>query len=93
MEIFCLTDQQVICSLCLNDEHKEHDIVSAAAEMSKKKKELGVSRQNIQQRIQNKRKVKVLQQEVEAINLSADKAVRESESTCTELSISLRKKL
>ncbi|KAF3848759.1 hypothetical protein F7725_015256 [Dissostichus mawsoni] len=57
MEIFCLTDQQVICSLCLNDEHKEHDIVSAAAEMSKKKKELGVSQQNIQQRIQYEEKL------------------------------------
>ncbi|XP_034066687.1 tripartite motif-containing protein 29-like [Gymnodraco acuticeps] len=86
MEIFCCTDQKCICILCLNDEHKQHYIVSAAAEFTEKKKKLGVSRQNIQQRIQNEEKiVKQFQQEVDAINLSADKAVRESELTCTEL--------
>ncbi|XP_034066724.1 tripartite motif-containing protein 16-like [Gymnodraco acuticeps] len=86
MDIFCRTDKKVICILCLNDEHKEHNIVSAAAEMSKKKKKLGVSRQNIQQRIQNKEKhVKQFQQEVDAINLSAYEAVWDSELTCTEL--------
>ncbi|XP_033952315.1 tripartite motif-containing protein 16-like [Pseudochaenichthys georgianus] len=82
MEIFCLTDQQCICVLCSIGEHKGHDTVSAAAEMSKKQKELGVSRQNIQQRIQNEEKiVKELLPEVKAINLSADKAVME----CTEI--------
>ncbi|XP_010773357.1 LOW QUALITY PROTEIN: tripartite motif-containing protein 16-like [Notothenia coriiceps] len=79
MEIFCRTDQQVICSFCSIGEHKEHNTVSAAAEMSKKKKELGVSRQNIQQRILKRGKdLKLLLPEVKAINLSADEAVRES---------------
>ncbi|XP_071389240.1 tripartite motif-containing protein 16-like [Centroberyx affinis] len=86
MKIFCRTDQQCICYLCSMDEHKGHDTVSAAAERTERQKELGVSRQKIQQRIQDKeRDMKVLQQEVEAINLSADKAVKDSEKIFTEL--------
>ncbi|XP_029911545.1 tripartite motif-containing protein 16-like isoform X2 [Myripristis murdjan] len=86
MKIFCRTDQQCICYLCSMDEHKGHDNVSAAAERTEKQEELGLSQQKIQQRIQDTEKdVKVLQQEVEAINRSADKAVEDSEKIFTEL--------
>uniref|UniRef100_A0A3Q3EE44 E3 ubiquitin/ISG15 ligase TRIM25-like n=1 Tax=Labrus bergylta TaxID=56723 RepID=A0A3Q3EE44_9LABR len=86
MKVFCRTDQQSICLLCLMDEHKGHDTVSAAAERSERQRELEVSRQNIQQRIQDREKdVKLLQQEVEAINGSADKTVGNSEKIFTEL--------
>ncbi|XP_065809657.1 tripartite motif-containing protein 16-like [Labrus bergylta] len=86
MKMFCRTDQQSICYLCSVDEHKGHDTVSAAAERSEKQRELEVSRQNIQQRIQDREKdVKLLQQEVEDINGSADKTVGNSEKIFTEL--------
>ncbi|XP_051242636.1 tripartite motif-containing protein 16 isoform X2 [Dicentrarchus labrax] len=86
MKMFCRTDQQCICYLCSVDEHKGHDTVSAAAERSERQRELEVSRQNIQQRIQDREKdVKELQQEVEAINRSADKAVEDSEKIFTQL--------
>ncbi|KAI3371470.1 hypothetical protein L3Q82_023567 [Scortum barcoo] len=69
MKMFCRTDQQSICYLCSVEEHKGHDTVSAAAERTERQRELEVSRQNIQQRIQDREKdVKELQQEVEAIN-------------------------
>ncbi|XP_063325653.1 tripartite motif-containing protein 16-like [Pelmatolapia mariae] len=81
MKIFCRTDQQSICFVCTMDEHKGHETVPAAAERTEKQKEL-----NIQQRIQEREKdVKLLQQEVEAINGSADKAVEDSEKMFTEL--------
>ncbi|KAI3354154.1 hypothetical protein L3Q82_018484, partial [Scortum barcoo] len=68
------------------DEHKGHDTVSAAAERTERQRELEVSRQNIQQRIQDREKdVKELQQEVEAINRSADKAVEDSEKIFSQL--------
>ncbi|XP_034534262.1 tripartite motif-containing protein 16-like [Notolabrus celidotus] len=86
MKIFCRTDQQSICYLCLMDEHKGHDTVSAAAERTERQRGLEGSRLNIQQRIQDREKdVKLLQQEVEAINGSADKAVEHSEEMFTEL--------
>ncbi|KAM6992829.1 tripartite motif-containing protein 16-like [Tautogolabrus adspersus] len=92
MKMFCRTDQQSICYLCSVDEHKGHDTVSASAERSERQRELEVSRQNIQQRIQDTEKdVKLLQQEVEAINGSADKTVGNSEKIFTEL-IRLMKK-
>ncbi|XP_026006488.1 E3 ubiquitin/ISG15 ligase TRIM25-like [Astatotilapia calliptera] len=86
MKMFCRTDQQSICYLCSVDEHKGHDTVSAAAERTERQRELEVSRQNIQQRIQDREKdVKLLQHDVEAINQSADQTVEHSEKIFTEL--------
>ncbi|XP_030607187.1 tripartite motif-containing protein 16-like isoform X3 [Archocentrus centrarchus] len=86
MKMFCRTDQQSICYLCSVDEHKGHHTVSAAAERTERQRELEVSRLNIQQRIQDREKhVKLLQQEVEAINQSAHKTVEHSEKIFTEL--------
>uniref|UniRef100_A0A665XGD8 Tripartite motif-containing protein 16-like n=1 Tax=Echeneis naucrates TaxID=173247 RepID=A0A665XGD8_ECHNA len=63
-----------------------HDTVSAAAERTERQRELELSRQQIQQRIQDRDKdVKLLQQEVEAINGSADKAVEDAEKIFTQL--------
>uniref|UniRef100_A0A3Q3ERQ5 RING-type domain-containing protein n=1 Tax=Labrus bergylta TaxID=56723 RepID=A0A3Q3ERQ5_9LABR len=85
-ENVCSRHDESICYLCSVDEHKGHDTVSAAAERSERQRELEVSQQNIRQRIQDREKdVKLLQQEVEAINGSADKTVGNSEKIFTEL--------
>ncbi|KAM6919102.1 tripartite motif-containing protein 16-like [Xenentodon cancila] len=86
MKMFCRTDQKCICYLCSVDEHRGHDTVSAAAERTERQREMEVSRQQIQQKIQDREKdVKRLQQEVEAINQSADQTVEDSEKMFTEL--------
>ncbi|XP_061587363.1 tripartite motif-containing protein 16-like [Cololabis saira] len=93
MNMFCRTDQKSICYLCSVEEHKGHDIVSAAAERTERQREMEVSRQQIQQEIQDREKdVKLLQQEVEAINQSADKTVEDSEEIFTELISLLQKR-
>ncbi|XP_060934061.1 tripartite motif-containing protein 16-like [Limanda limanda] len=86
MKMFCRTDQQCICYLCSVEEHKDHDTVSAAAERTKRQRELRRRRRTIQQRVQDTEKdVKLLQQEEEDVNGSADKAVEDSEEIFTEL--------
>ncbi|XP_039676314.1 tripartite motif-containing protein 16-like [Perca fluviatilis] len=86
MKMFCRTDQQLICYLCLMDKHKGHDTISAAEERTERQKKLEGSRQTIQQRIQDREKdVKLLQQQAEAIDRASDKAVEDSEKIFTEL--------
>ncbi|XP_027876009.1 E3 ubiquitin/ISG15 ligase TRIM25-like isoform X2 [Xiphophorus couchianus] len=93
IDIFCRKDKKCICYLCSVDEHKGHDTVSAAAERTERQRELEERRGNIQQRIQDREKdVKLLQQEVEAINHSADKTVEDSEKIFTELIRLLQKR-
>ncbi|XP_005796692.2 tripartite motif-containing protein 16-like [Xiphophorus maculatus] len=93
MKMFCRTDQKCICLICLMEEHKGHDTVSAAVERTERQRELEERRGNIQQRIQDREKdVKLLQQEVEAINRSADKTVEDSEKIFTELIRLLQKR-
>ncbi|XP_069026219.1 tripartite motif-containing protein 16-like [Embiotoca jacksoni] len=86
MKMFCRTDRQSICSLCSVDEHKDHDTVSAAAERTERQRELEGSRGNVQQKIQDRQKdVKLLQQEVEDINQSAEKTLEGNEKLFTQL--------
>ncbi|XP_043991033.1 tripartite motif-containing protein 16-like [Gambusia affinis] len=93
MKMFCRTDQKRICYLCSVDEHKGHNTVSAAAERAERQRELEVKQKKIQHLIQDREKdVKLLQQEVEAINHSADKTVEDSEKIFTELIRLLQKR-
>ncbi|XP_029943942.1 tripartite motif-containing protein 16-like [Salarias fasciatus] len=93
MKIFCRTDQQSICYLCLMEQHRGHETVPAAAERRQKQKELKESRLNIQQRIQEREKnVEQLQQQMEAINVSADEAVENSEESFTQMICLIQKR-
>ncbi|XP_039458273.1 E3 ubiquitin/ISG15 ligase TRIM25-like [Oreochromis aureus] len=85
-EIFCCSDQQCICSVCAMEEHSGHDTVSAIAERAERQRELGPRRLDIQQRIQDKEKhTKLLQQQMEAIDSSADKAMRDTQTMFNQL--------
>ncbi|XP_043980577.1 tripartite motif-containing protein 16-like [Gambusia affinis] len=93
MKMFCRTDQKCICYLCSMDEHKGHNTVLAVEERTERQRDLEERRGKIQQMIQDQEKdVKLLQQEVEAINHSADKTVEDSEKIFTELIRLLQKR-
>nr|XP_029517315.1 tripartite motif-containing protein 16-like isoform X2 [Oncorhynchus nerka] len=93
LKIYCRTDQNCICYLCMVDDHKGHDTVSAAAERTEKQSQLGMSQQNLQQRIQEREKeLKELQQAVESIKHSAQAAVEDSDRIFTELIHSIERR-
>ncbi|XP_037533292.1 tripartite motif-containing protein 16-like [Nematolebias whitei] len=86
MKVFCCTDQQCVCVLCTMDDHKDHETVWIQAARAEKQKELEADRQQLQQRIKDQEEdLKVLQQEVEAIDAAADKQVESSKKMFAEL--------
>ncbi|XP_062320937.1 E3 ubiquitin-protein ligase TRIM16-like [Osmerus eperlanus] len=93
MKIFCRTDQQCICYLCSMEDHKGHDTISTATERTEKQRELGLSQQNIQKRVQQREKeLKELQQAVESLTRSAQAAEKDSERIFTELIRSIERR-
>ncbi|KAA0705046.1 E3 ubiquitin/ISG15 ligase TRIM25 [Triplophysa tibetana] len=55
LDVLCRTDQQLMCSLCTRDEHKNHDTVPAVAESTEKRKQLKISQRNFQNYIRIKK--------------------------------------
>ncbi|XP_026137091.1 tripartite motif-containing protein 16-like [Carassius auratus] len=85
LEVFCRTDQECICVLCMDD-HKNHDTVSAAAQRTEKQKQLKETQKTLQQRIQQREKdLQQLRETVESHKRSAQTAVEDSERIFTEL--------
>ncbi|XP_058653855.1 tripartite motif-containing protein 16-like [Onychostoma macrolepis] len=85
LEVFCRTDRKCICVLCTKYEHKNHDIVSAAAQRTEKQKQLKETQKTLQQRIQQREKdLQQLREAVESHKRSAQTAVEESKRIFTE---------
>ncbi|XP_061073956.1 tripartite motif-containing protein 16-like isoform X2 [Conger conger] len=93
LEIYCRTDQQCICLLCVIDEHKGHDSVSAVVERTEKQKQLGVTQTKFQQRLQERDKeLQDLRQAVQSLKRSAQTAVEDSERIFTEMIRSIERR-
>ncbi|KTF72972.1 hypothetical protein cypCar_00038012 [Cyprinus carpio] len=92
LEIYCRTDQQCICILCLMDEHKNHDIVSTAAARTEKQRLLKETQIQLQKIIQQREKdLQELREAVDSHKHSAQTAVEDSERIFTELIRSIEK--
>ncbi|XP_030631649.1 tripartite motif-containing protein 16 [Chanos chanos] len=94
LEIYCQTDQQCICLLCVMDEHKGHDTVSAAAESAKKQKQLGMLRRKFKVKIHAKEKeLQELRQALDSLRSAAHAALDNSEKIFAELMQSIERRL
>ncbi|XP_064189752.1 tripartite motif-containing protein 16-like [Anguilla rostrata] len=93
LEVFCRTDEQFICHLCVMDQHKGHKKTSTEAERNKKQKQLGATQSEFQQSIQEREKeLQDLRQAVQSLKRSAQAAVEDSERIFTELIHSIERR-
>ncbi|MBN3316808.1 TRI39 ligase, partial [Atractosteus spatula] len=70
-EVYCHTDEKCVCYLCVMDEHRGHDTVSAAAGRTEKQKQLGATQTQTQQRLQEREKeLQELRQAVESLRVA-----------------------
>ncbi|XP_048865898.1 E3 ubiquitin/ISG15 ligase TRIM25-like isoform X2 [Brienomyrus brachyistius] len=93
LEIYCRTDQQCICLLCVMYEHRGHDTVSAAAGWAEIQKQTEETEIYFQQRIQMREKeLQELRQAVGSITRSAQSAVQDSERIFTEMIRSIERR-
>ncbi|XP_048865872.1 tripartite motif-containing protein 16-like [Brienomyrus brachyistius] len=93
LEIYCRTDQQCICYLCMLDEHRGHDTVSAAAGRVEIQKQMVETQREFQQRIQMREKeLQKLREAVDSITSSAQSAVEASERIFTEMIRSIERR-
>ncbi|XP_055059695.2 E3 ubiquitin/ISG15 ligase TRIM25 [Misgurnus anguillicaudatus] len=93
MEVYCRTDQKCICLMCVMEEHKNHDTVSAAAERTEKQRLLEDKQRKLHQRIQEKeKKLQDLRESVKIHTISAQTAVDDTERIFTQLIRSIERR-
>ncbi|KAF3689036.1 Tripartite motif-containing protein 16 Estrogen-responsive B box protein [Channa argus] len=85
LEVYCRSDDQCICLLCVMDEHKGHDTVSAAAARQEKQKQIVKKHQRYLQEIQEKEKQhRQLQGKMKALKCCVDAAIDENQKAHNE---------
>ncbi|XP_051555124.1 tripartite motif-containing protein 16 isoform X1 [Myxocyprinus asiaticus] len=91
LEVYCRTDQQCICYLCITDKHSGHDVIKMEKEVTDKQIQLGEMQRRTTDIIEAKEKdMQEIRQAVEAFKTSAQKALENNERNFTELIQSIK---
>ncbi|XP_063078462.1 E3 ubiquitin/ISG15 ligase TRIM25-like isoform X2 [Engraulis encrasicolus] len=86
IEVFCRTDQKLICFLCSVNDHKGHDTVPDVEERTEKQKRLEeMTRKNKNQIQQKEKELRDVQQSLKHLRASAQQTVEEAEKIFAEL--------
>uniref|UniRef100_A0A8B9LH31 B30.2/SPRY domain-containing protein n=1 Tax=Astyanax mexicanus TaxID=7994 RepID=A0A8B9LH31_ASTMX len=86
LEVFCCSDQQCICLMCTMENHRGHEIVSAAAERTEKQSQLGEPKKKSMQRIMERQKeLDALQRAVDNHKRCAQSALAETDKIFNEM--------
>ncbi|XP_054476412.1 tripartite motif-containing protein 16-like [Anoplopoma fimbria] len=85
LEIYCRTDQEFVCLLCVMDEHKGHDTVAVATEKREMQGQLERSKEEIADRVlKSERKMAELMQTADSIRDAAWEACDDLDRLCVE---------
>ncbi|XP_056335965.1 tripartite motif-containing protein 16-like protein [Danio aesculapii] len=86
LEVFCNTDQQYICVLCVMDEHRNHHTVSAVSKMAENESRLKEKQRVIKDRTEQKQKaIQQLREAIKSHKRSTQAAVEDCTRTFAEL--------
>ncbi|XP_073786403.1 E3 ubiquitin/ISG15 ligase TRIM25 [Danio rerio] len=86
LEVYCHSDKQCICLMCVMDEHKNHDIVSAEAERAEKQKQVEEMVIILQNKIQKRQKqLQYLRTSMKHRMTSAQRTVEHCEKVFSQL--------
>uniref|UniRef100_A0A8C9V0P4 Tripartite motif-containing protein 16-like n=1 Tax=Scleropages formosus TaxID=113540 RepID=A0A8C9V0P4_SCLFO len=93
LEVYCRTDEQCICLLCVMDKHRGHDTVSAERVRTEKQNQFKATQREFQQNIQQReKKVQELREAVDSLTRSAQAALEDTDSIFTQMIRSLEKR-
>ncbi|XP_030630498.1 tripartite motif-containing protein 16 [Chanos chanos] len=93
LDVYCGTDGQNICHLCITDKQRGHDVVTADSDRNERQNEVGIMQRNIQMRLEAREKeVEELRLAVGSFKTSAHKTMEESETLFTKLIQSLKRR-
>ncbi|XP_036388619.1 tripartite motif-containing protein 16-like [Megalops cyprinoides] len=93
LEVYCYTDQTCICSLCVMDEHRNHDTVSAAARREEKQSQLETMKRRSEEIIQQREEdLQELEESIDSFMESTQAAEEEYDRVFRQLIHSIQSK-
>ncbi|XP_070785900.1 E3 ubiquitin-protein ligase TRIM47-like [Enoplosus armatus] len=93
MEVYCQTDEQLVCSLCTVDEHEGHKTISVSTQRAETEKQLILCQKKVQERVQQREgELKDLSQAEENLKSCAQTALKDCDKIFAGLMSSMQRR-